>query len=183
MDQTTTELAFEPGQDAAAAFEAAIVAQHTVSSALLHWCETHGIGEGEILAGDIERWPDAARSALHSLPTPPHALIAAPQTLAYRRVRLRRGEVALAQAEIWYEPCRLPENILRDLAASPLPFGRAVESLSPYRETIEVRRHPLDLLEPGSVFLETGARLLAGSGVEIGLTRERFFTTLIPPTA
>src|SRR5262249_23686152 len=56
----------------------------------------------------------------------------------YGHVRLRCGENVLSEADNWYVPSRLTPEMNRLLETTDTPFGRAVESLQPYRRTIAV---------------------------------------------
>jgi hypothetical protein len=57
----------------------------------------------------------------------------------YRRVRLRCGERVLAEADNWYVPGVLTAEMNRVLDTTDAPFGKVVQPLGPYRQTIEVK--------------------------------------------
>jgi hypothetical protein len=57
----------------------------------------------------------------------------------YRKVQLRCGTQVLSEADNWYVPGRLTPEMNRILETTDTPFGRAVESLEPYRRTFAVK--------------------------------------------
>lgn len=56
----------------------------------------------------------------------------------YRRVELRCGAYVLSEADNWYVPGRLTPEMNALLESTETPFGKAVQSLHPYRRTIAV---------------------------------------------
>jgi chorismate-pyruvate lyase len=56
----------------------------------------------------------------------------------YRRVELRCGAHVLSEADNWYVPGRLTPEMNALLETTETPFGKAVQSLKPYRRTIGV---------------------------------------------
>jgi chorismate-pyruvate lyase len=56
----------------------------------------------------------------------------------YRRVELRCGVHLLSEADNWYVPARLTPEMNAQLETTDTPFGRAVQTLQPYRRTIAV---------------------------------------------
>ncbi|HUR83401.1 MAG TPA: hypothetical protein VM733_21765 [Thermoanaerobaculia bacterium] len=56
----------------------------------------------------------------------------------YRRVELRCGAHVLSEADNWYVPARLTAEMNALLETTQTPFGKAVQSLQPYRRTIAV---------------------------------------------
>lgn len=61
-----------------------------------------------------------------------------PSEVQYRRVELRCGTHVLSEADNWYVPARLTPEMNALLTTTDTPFGKAVQSLRPYRRTIEV---------------------------------------------
>jgi hypothetical protein len=55
----------------------------------------------------------------------------------HRRVRLRCGELVLSEADLWYVPARLTPQMNGLLESTDTPFGRAVQTLEPYRQTFD----------------------------------------------
>ena len=56
----------------------------------------------------------------------------------YRRVELRCGSHVFSEADNWYVPSRLTAEMNKLLETSETPFGKAVQSLRPYRRTFAV---------------------------------------------
>jgi hypothetical protein len=56
----------------------------------------------------------------------------------YRRVELRCGTHVFSEADNWYVPARLTPEMNALLTTTDTPFGKAVQSLAPYRRTIAV---------------------------------------------
>ena len=56
----------------------------------------------------------------------------------YRRVELRCGTHVFSVADNWYVPARLTPEMNALLTTTDTPFGKAVQSLAPYRRTIAV---------------------------------------------
>ena len=51
-------------------------------------------------------------------------------------MRLRCGERTLSEADNWYVPSRLTVDMNRLLDTTDAPFGRVVQALEPYRQTL-----------------------------------------------
>jgi chorismate-pyruvate lyase len=56
----------------------------------------------------------------------------------HRQVELRCGSNILSEADTWYVPSRLTAEMNKLLETSETPFGKAVQSLRPYRRTFAV---------------------------------------------
>ena len=56
----------------------------------------------------------------------------------YRRVELRCGAHVFSEADNWYVPSRLTPEMNALLETTETPFGKAVQSLRPYRRTLDV---------------------------------------------
>jgi hypothetical protein len=65
--------------------------------------------------------------------------VTATDTVRYRRVNLRCGEVVLSEADNWYVPGRLSSDMNRLLETTDTPFGRAVQALHFQRHTISAQ--------------------------------------------
>jgi hypothetical protein len=61
------------------------------------------------------------------------------ENVTYRKVELRCGSHVLSEAENWYVPSRLTAEMNRLLETTDTPFGRAVQALEPFRQTVDVR--------------------------------------------
>lgn len=78
--------------------------------------------------------PAALREALR-LPAD-----AAPDTLRYRHVRLMCGNLTLSDAENWYLPSRLTDEMNRELDTTETPFGRVTAPLAFTRRLVQAER-------------------------------------------
>ena len=113
---------------------AEILASRSATASLEHWCRDHqSVADARIVAQvlpDAARAPDASqRERLE---------ISERDQVRYRKVQLRCGSRVLSEAENWYLPGRLTPEMNRLLDTTGTPFGRAVESLEPYRRTFAV---------------------------------------------
>lgn len=61
------------------------------------------------------------------------------EPVKYRRVQLRCGAHVLSEADNWYVPGRLSEDMNRTLETTDTPFGKAVAPLQPFRRTIDMK--------------------------------------------
>jgi chorismate-pyruvate lyase len=57
----------------------------------------------------------------------------------YRHVQLSCGSHVLSEADNWYVPSRLTDQMNRELNSSDRPFGKIIAPLNPYRRTMEVK--------------------------------------------
>lgn len=128
-----------------------ILASSSATRTLEQWCgEHHMAPEAKITATllrDVQKAPSAEQ--LQRLD------VRDASQLRYRRVELRCGAHVLSVADNWYVPSRLTAEMNTALETSDTPFGKAVQSLHPYRRTIaatmlwaplphgwEMQRHP-----------------------------------------
>jgi chorismate-pyruvate lyase len=114
---------------------AEILGSRSATATLEVWCRDHRLAaEPRIVASllpDISRAPtDEQRQHLEVRPG---------DSVKYRHVQLRCGANVLSEADNWYVPGRLTPEMNRLLDTTDTPFGRAVESLQPYRRTIAIR--------------------------------------------
>lgn len=146
----------------------------TATQGLLAWCEACGLASGPILAVRRTDAPDLP------LDLPGMAALAAGpgETVRHRRVELMRGKLALALADNWYIPSRLPQALQAQLAETNLPFGTVVAPLDPSRRTLLARLADEDLLPPGFV-AEHHAVVLDGQGRPLAFVRERYRAVLL----
>ena len=143
----------------------------TATQALLAWCEEHGLEDGPILVDRDLAHPPAALDTRGRAELAP----AGTEPVRHRRVELRRGALALARADNWYMPARLPVEQQRLLASTDLPFGTVVAPLSPSRRTYLVAG---EQLPPGFV-LEHRAVVLDAAGRPLAVVRELYRAALL----
>ncbi len=112
-----------------------LLAGASATTTLEKWCADHHMAQlSRIVARRVpgpERAPDAeTRKRLGVTPDEP---------VKYRHVELVCGDHVLSEADNWYVPGRLPPEANRLLESGETPFGKAIQSLQPYRRTIEAR--------------------------------------------
>jgi hypothetical protein len=61
------------------------------------------------------------------------------EPVRYRRVRLTCGAHVLSEADNWYVPSRLTEDMNQQLETTDIAFGRAVQALGFRRRTLSAR--------------------------------------------
>ena len=110
---------------------AAILSSSSATTTLEGWCRDHKLAANPVIVADVVRGADAPADAEQRQ----RLEVNDGEPVKYRRVRLRCGERILSQAENWYVPGRLTAEMNRLLETTDTPFGRAVQSLEPYRQT------------------------------------------------
>jgi chorismate-pyruvate lyase len=154
--------------DAGKALAAHLAASPSVTAGLLAWCEARGLGEGPIRI--------VARSGGSPPPRLASLLGAGPEErVAFRRVVLGRGAIALAEADNLFLPGRLPPEMREALAATDTPFGTVIAPLGPVRQTIAITHGAA--AGPG-VILRQEALVLSPSGPVLAAVSERFLFAL-----
>lgn len=160
----------EPASGAAAALASHLLAAASVTAGLQSWCEARGIGEGPI------------RVLSRAGGEPPAGLVAllgatAGEALAYRRVVLGRGGIALAEADLLYRCAALTAEMREAVARGTTPFGAIVSPLSPRRETVTYAVGGPD----GALPLRLTARLVLPCGAALAAVDEAFLPSLLAP--
>jgi chorismate-pyruvate lyase len=114
---------------------AELLSNNSATITLEHWCDVHRLATPPQIVA--ERVPDidkpaspAQRRELGVTPTEP---------VRYRRVRLRCGKVVLSEADNWYVPSRLTQEMNGLLDTTDIPFGRVVQALHFQRHTLSVK--------------------------------------------
>jgi chorismate-pyruvate lyase len=110
-----------------------LLAGASATATLEKWCADHHMAQSpRIVARRVpgpERAPDSkTRERLQVAPDEP---------VKYRHVELVCGDHVLSEADNWYVPSRLSPEANRLLETGDTPFGKAIQSLRPYRRTIE----------------------------------------------
>jgi len=65
--------------------------------------------------------------------------VSGPEQVKYRKVRLYCGDQLLSEADNWYVPSRLTEEMNQLLETTQTPFGKVVAPLEPTRQTITAK--------------------------------------------
>jgi chorismate-pyruvate lyase len=157
----------------------------TATDALHSWCAARSLSAGPITvvkhARDQRRYLDD--DMLDELRPERH------ERITCRCVWLVRGSIALAKADNWFIPDRLPPEIRDLLAATDVPFGAAVAPLQPWRRTYFVRFaewstaeeagvSPLRL-SPSTTILEHKAVVLDRDRRPLAVVSERYCAVLL----
>lgn len=115
---------------------AELLSHASATLTLDRWCAAHRLApEGskilaERITGQDKPVDAAVREALKVGPDAP---------VKYRRVRLRCGERVLSEADNWYVPALLTEDMNKQLDATDTSFGRVVQPLSFRRQTLSAK--------------------------------------------
>jgi len=158
----------------------------TATAALIAWCRARRPEDAEALTVavlcDGETNPADYDGPLRLGPR---------ETLQYRRVRLAWGDLVISEAENFYVPQRLPEDMRAALHHGAQPFGAVVAELAPQRTTLamltiddlarggaEAARCRAQLAVGGFAPAEAYAlhltALMSASGVELAELREHY---------
>lgn len=112
-----------------------LLSHDSATATLEHWCERHHLATPAIVVAERIREVDKPATAeLRRALAVPDA-----EAIRYRHVRLRCGPVVLSEADNWYVPGRLSEEMNRQLDTSDVPFGKVVKPLRFQRYTLESR--------------------------------------------
>lgn len=113
-----------------------ILASRSATLALEKWCDEHQMtanGKANVV---IEPQPVDPKSATEEqrqrLGVGPN------EELRYRYVHLVCEDKVLSEADNWYVPGRLTEEMNHLLETTDIPFGKVVRGLNPYRTTFDV---------------------------------------------
>ena len=111
-----------------------ILAGTSATRSLEQWCRDHRMADDPRIVAHLIRGVEKAPTAeqLQRL------RVTEPHEVKYRRVELRCGAHVLSEADNWYVPARLTAEMNRLLETTDTPFGKAVQSLQPYRRTLAV---------------------------------------------
>jgi hypothetical protein len=113
---------------------AEILGSRSATLTLESWCRDHALAEDPRIAARLITGVDKALTAEQR-----QRLQVTGEKVTYRKVELRCGAKMLSEAENWYVPGRLTAEMNSLLETTDTPFGRAVQSLEPFRQTFEVR--------------------------------------------
>ena len=112
-----------------------LLSHDSATLTLDRWCKAHHLASNAQIVADQVRGVDKVptlgqRELLH---------VGEKEPIKYRRVRLRCGDHILSEADNWYVPSRLTEEMNQKLGNSDIAFGRAVGSLKFRRQTFDAR--------------------------------------------
>ncbi|MFO1102729.1 MAG: hypothetical protein U1E20_07495 [Methylocystis sp.] len=114
---------------------ASLLASRSATATLEKWCADHKMSaEPKIVArrvSGVDKPPsEETRRRLE---------VGAEEPVKYRRVQLACGEHVLSEADNWYVPGRLSDDMNRALDTTETPFGKTIAPLQPFRRTIEMK--------------------------------------------
>ena len=112
-----------------------LLASRSATATLEKWCADHRMApEVKIVArhalGAEKPASEETRKRLR---------LGEAEPVRYRHVQLVCGEHVLSEADNWYAPARLTDEMNRLLDQTETPFGRAVQALHPFRRTFEAK--------------------------------------------
>jgi hypothetical protein len=133
-----------------------LLSHDSAAPTLERWCDSHHMASparivAERVKGD-DKQPTAEQLQLLGVSTF--------DAVRYRRVRLHCGAHILSEADNWYVPSRLTDDMNRLLDRTETSFGRAVQALNFRRRTLSAKLLRLPLPEGW----ETGASISNRSG-------------------
>src|SRR3954465_13099621 len=116
---------------------AELLSHDSATLTLDHWCAAHQLASPPRIVAErvngVDQAPtDEQRQLLG---------VSATEPIRCRRVRLTCGDHVLSEADNWYVPARLTPEMNRLLDETDTPFGRAVQALRPFRQTLAVEIH------------------------------------------
>ena len=121
--------------DAITRFETRLNSADSASEVLRQWCADHGLAKPPIIRA--VRPNDAEKPA--SKVTRQRLGVGRRELLRFRHVQLVCGARILSEADNWYRPSLLTQDMNRRLNESDTPFGLAVAALNFRRETVAVQ--------------------------------------------
>ncbi|OAG73463.1 putative protein Y4mC [Acetobacter malorum] len=119
--------------------DASLLSASSATRTLEDWSQRHHLAPNATVRAICQQTPPrpcpaALREALR-LPAK-----AAPDTLRYRHVRLMCGNFTLSDAENWYLPSRLTDEMNKELDTTETPFGRVTAPLAFTRRLVQAER-------------------------------------------
>ena len=120
---------------------AELLSHDSATVTLEHWCDQHRLAAPARVVAMRVAGIDKAASADQRR----ELNVSDSEPLRYRRVRLTCGAIVLSEADNWYVPSRLTEEMNKQLETTDTPFGKVVQALKFRRHTLaaELLWHPL----------------------------------------
>ena len=111
-----------------------LLAGHSATLVLETWCRDHHLADEPRIVAHLVSTVEKPATADQR-----RRLEAADSDdVKFRHVQLTCGSRVLSEADNWYVPARLTPDMNRQLESTDTPFGKAVASLEPTRETFSV---------------------------------------------
>jgi chorismate-pyruvate lyase len=114
---------------------AELLSHDSATVTLEHWCAVHQLASPPRVVAERVPGPQKAPDEQQRR----ELAVGPEEPVRYRHVRLRCGTVVLSEADNWYVPRRLTEEMNRTLDTTDTPFGRVVQSLHFQRRTVSAR--------------------------------------------
>ncbi len=114
---------------------AELLSHPSATLTLERWCADHKLAPEAKISAKLERGSEKALDAKDR----ERLAAGAADTIRYRHVGLFCGDTLLSEADNWYVPDRLTQEMNRLLDETDTPFGRAVRSLDFRRETLSAK--------------------------------------------
>jgi chorismate-pyruvate lyase len=112
-----------------------LLSHDSATLTLQRWCNNHHMASPARVIAERVKGADKQATAeqLQLLG------VSTSDTVRYRRVRLRCGAYVLSEADNWYVPARLSDDMNWLLDTTETPFGRAVQGLNFRRRTLSAK--------------------------------------------
>ena len=112
-----------------------LLSNSSATAVLEEWCADHHMAQVSKITARLTKEQDKpisedTRKRLH---------LRFLDRIKYRHVQLSCGSHVLSEADNWYVPSRLTDQMNRELNFSDRPFGKIIAPLNPYRRTMEVK--------------------------------------------
>jgi chorismate-pyruvate lyase len=108
-----------------------VLGSRSATATLERWCRDHKLADNPTIVAALTRSMKKPATSDQRQ----HLQVKEHDTVGFRHVRLRCGDRVLSEADNWYVPARLTAEMNKVLETTDTPFGRAVQSLEPYRQT------------------------------------------------
>lgn len=138
-----------------------LLSHDSATLTLERWCGTHHMASpARVVAERVKKTDKPATAEQLGFLS-----VSTPDAVRYRRVRLRCGAYVLSEADNWYVPARLTDDMNRLLDTTETSFGRTVLALNFRRRTLSAKLLWLPLPEGW----ETGAPISDRSPAKLRL--------------
>ena len=112
-----------------------LLASQSATAILEKWCADHRMSQEPRILARRAIGVDKPASA----ETRKRLQLGEGEPIKYRRVQLVCGDHVLSEADNWYAPGRLTAEMNRLLDQTETPFGKVVQALHPFRQTLAAR--------------------------------------------
>jgi hypothetical protein len=114
---------------------AEILGSSSATLTLEKWCRDYRLAEEPKIVAHLIRGVDKPPTAEQRQ----RLQVTGRELVKYRRVQLRCGGHVLSEAENWYVPSRMTSEMNRLLEITDTPFGKVIQPLGPYRQTLSIK--------------------------------------------